>query len=151
MSKYIRGTLNGCIVPNSSSLTGCIVPNSSSLTGNITTTSGKQIKVIHSDITANWNAQQGLIGKKDHLYVYTDYILDGTNAYPGFKVGDGETLLIATPFAVAKWGDIQGDIRDQQDLYNLIGNVNIDDLHQDEGTYLILDCGTSIRVMEDPS
>ena len=121
------------------------------MTGGIGTASGKQIKVIHSDTTANWDAQQELVGKNNHLYVYLDYTTDGVNYYPGFKVGDGDTLLSDLTFASAKWGEIHGDISDQLDLITMISSIKIDDLQQDEGTYLILDCGTSTRVMEDPS
>lgn len=149
MSNHIRGTLTGSLSPNCSSLTGSLTDCTISLTGGIGTAAGKVIKVIHSDTTANWNAQQTLVGKKDHLYVYIDYITDGNNVYPGFKVGDGDTLLSDLSFASAKWGDIKGNITDQTDLMTVINSisVNIDNLSQDDGTFIILDCGTASTVM----
>lgn len=150
-SKYIRGTLTGGLSPNCSSLTGDLTSCTISLTGGIGTAAGKVIKAIHSDTTANWDAQPELVGKKEHLYVYLDYASDGTVSYPGFKVGDGDTLLSDLPFACAKWGNIQGDISDQEDLLSLIHSITIDDLQQEEGSYFILDCGTSSRIVEDPS
>ena len=151
MSNHIRGTLTGSLSPNCSSLTGSLTDCTISLTGGIGTAAGKVIKSIHADTTAHWDAQPELVGKKEHLYVYTDYASDGTVSYPGFKVGDGITLLYDLPFASAKWGNIQGNITDQTDLMTLIHSISIDDLSQEEGTYFILDCGTSTRVMEDLS
>ena len=151
MSKFIKGTLTGSLCPNYTSLTGSLTNCTISLSGGLSTASGKQIKVIHSDTTANWNAQQELVGKNNHLYVYLDYGSDGQVSYPGFKVGNGETLLINLPFSCAKWGNILGNINDQTDLLTLIHNITIDDIQQDKDTFLILDCGTSTRVMEDPS
>ena len=56
-------------------------------------------KPIHVGMTGEWNAQKGLIGKKDHIYVYTDYeTLDGVDI-PALKIGDGKAYLIDIPFA----------------------------------------------------
>lgn len=59
---------------------------------------GGGIKEIYSDTTANWNAKFGLIGKKDCLYIYTDYIIEGGIPIPSIKVGDGKAYLIDLPF-----------------------------------------------------
>lgn len=52
--------------------------------------------------TAYWNATPDLIGKKDHIYVYTDYAeieRDGEKiAVPNIKIGDGSAFLIDNPF-----------------------------------------------------
>lgn len=150
MSKFIKGTLTGSLSPNCSSLTGGLTNCTISLSGGIGTSTSKVIRLIHSDTTANWDAQQELVGKKDHLYVYTDYISIGNVNYPGFKVGDGSTLLSDLTFGTAKWGEIKGDISNQSDLMTLIENivVNIDNLEQDSGTYVIFDCGSSTTVVE---
>lgn len=53
---------------------------------------------IHMDTTDRWNAQMGLIAKKNHLYVYTDYTNVDGELVPGVKVGDGTSYLIDLPF-----------------------------------------------------
>lgn len=58
-------------------------------------------KQIFSDTTANWNANPQTISKKDCLYVYTDYTVEGGVDIPAFKVGDGTTYLIDLPFSYA--------------------------------------------------
>lgn len=68
--------------------------------GNITiiNTTAVDNSNIHSDTTANWNAQVDLVAKKNHIYVYTDYqSMSGVNI-PGIKTGDGTTYLIDLPF-----------------------------------------------------
>lgn len=56
-------------------------------------------KQIFSDTTENWNTQTFLIGKKDCLYVYTDYKQEDGKDIPAFKVGDGLAYLIDLPFS----------------------------------------------------
>lgn len=56
-------------------------------------------KQIFSDTTANWNSQTFLIGKKDCLYVYTDYKQEDGKDIPAFKIGDGLAYLIDLPFS----------------------------------------------------
>ena len=57
---------------------------------------------LHFGSTAYWNAAPDLIGKKDHIYVYTDYAeieRDGEKiAVPNIKIGDGSAFLIDNPF-----------------------------------------------------
>lgn len=60
----------------------------------------------------------------------------------------GRIVTVPGGSGKAKWGTITGDINDQEDLMALFNNINIDDLHQDEGTFFILDCGTSTRNIE---
>lgn len=55
-------------------------------------------KEIFSNTTEYWNSQKNLIGKKDCLYVYTDYAQEDNKNIPAFKVGDGNAYLIDTPF-----------------------------------------------------
>ena len=56
---------------------------------------------VHVDTTANWNAQPSLVGKKGHLYIYSDYdVIDGV-PIPAMKVGDGGAYLIDAPFLTA--------------------------------------------------
>lgn len=58
---------------------------------------------IKSGSTAHWDAQKTLIGEENFLYVYTDHqsktdSWGRTTHIPGFKVGDGKTLLSKLPF-----------------------------------------------------
>ena len=54
---------------------------------------------IYSGRAVEWDANPNLIGKRNCIYVYTDYITkqDGT-LIPGLKIGDGQAYLIDTPF-----------------------------------------------------
>lgn len=54
---------------------------------------------IHRGTTQEWNEQPELVGELEHIYVYTDYSAINGVAYPGIKIGDGETLLADLPFA----------------------------------------------------
>lgn len=56
-------------------------------------------KQIFSNTTENWNSNVTLIGKKDCLYVYTDYKKEDGKDIPAFKVGDGKAYLIDLPFS----------------------------------------------------
>lgn len=54
---------------------------------------------VISDTTQHWNSNPGLIGKKDIIYVYSDYQKDSQgNNIPGLKIGDGSAYLIDSPF-----------------------------------------------------
>lgn len=56
------------------------------------------LKEVFADTTANWNAQPQLLSKKDCLYIYTDYAMDGDKPIPSMKVGTGNAYLIDLPF-----------------------------------------------------
>ena len=57
---------------------------------------------IHYDTTENWNSKPLLVGKRSHIYVYSDYKveeIDGETVYiPAIKIGDGNSYLIDMPF-----------------------------------------------------
>ena len=53
---------------------------------------------VHQDTTANWNANNTLVGQKDHIYIYTDYDSINNEALAGVKIGDGNAYLIDLPF-----------------------------------------------------
>lgn len=58
---------------------------------------------VYSGTTAEWNAQSTLKPNDGDVYIYTDHGQitnpDGTITYtPGYKIGDGTTLLSALPF-----------------------------------------------------
>lgn len=66
------------------------------------TSSDLGIDLVHTDTTANWNAQRDLVAARGHIYVYSDYqTLDGVPV-PGLKVGDGSSYLIDMPFVGAR-------------------------------------------------
>lgn len=49
--------------------------------------------------TATWNSKTSLIAEKNAVYIYTDHFVDSLgNKIPGFKVGDGVTLLAELSF-----------------------------------------------------
>ena len=68
------------------------------IAGSVFASRGGGTKEVYSDTTANWNARSDLIGKKDCLYVYTDYAMDGDTPIASIKVGDGNAYLIDLPF-----------------------------------------------------
>ena len=53
---------------------------------------------VYVDTTANWNAKPQLIGKTNHVYVYSDYFMIDGMGVPGMKIGDGMAYLIDLPF-----------------------------------------------------
>ena len=54
---------------------------------------------IYFDTTANWNAQNTLIGELNTIYIYTNYQEDEDgNSLAGVKIGDGRAFLIDIPF-----------------------------------------------------
>lgn len=60
---------------------------------------------IHYGTTEYWNSQRELVGKKSHIYVYSDFgetEIDGKIvAVPNIKIGDGNAFLIDNPFITA--------------------------------------------------
>lgn len=68
---------------------------------------------IHVDTTEHWNAQKDLIGEKNHLYVYSDYVQDGTKKLAGVKAGDGKAYLIDTPFIVGNTKPLEDHVKDE--------------------------------------
>lgn len=68
---------------------------------------------IHVDTSEHWNAQRDLIAKKNHLYVYTDYITDDGVKIAGIKAGDGKAYLIDTPFIVGNTSLLEKHINDK--------------------------------------
>ena len=60
---------------------------------------------IHYGTTEYWNSQRELVGKKSHIYVYSDFgetEIDGqVVAVPNIKIGDGNAFLIDNPFITA--------------------------------------------------
>lgn len=70
------------------------------ITGNIENQTDliNRTDMVHIDTTAHWNAQPTLIGKLNHIYVYSDYQVVNGVPVPGIKVGDGLAYLIDAPF-----------------------------------------------------
>lgn len=60
---------------------------------------------IHSDTTEHWNAQPTLVGKKNHLYIYTDHTIIDDVLIPAIKAGDGNAFLIDAPFILGSGVD----------------------------------------------
>ena len=65
---------------------------------------------IHYGTTEYWNSQPTLIGKNNHIYVYTDYTTitsDGEiKNVPNIKIGDGNAYLIDNPFITTSIEDL---------------------------------------------
>lgn len=74
---------------------GKFYPNNS--TTGIDLTAVAESKIV-SDTKANWAKIPSFVGKKDVIYVYTDYMTIGNITIPGFKIGDGNAYLIDLPF-----------------------------------------------------
>lgn len=58
---------------------------------------------IYYDTTANWDAQQGLVGERGAVYIYSDYYIiedQSGNQTPvaGIRIGDGNAYLNDLPF-----------------------------------------------------
>lgn len=94
---------------------------------------------VKYDTTAGWNAQSSLVSKQGDIYVYTDYTTDTLNGQPGFKIGDGQTLLIDLPF--------MNDISALQHDYYTAGNGLVLNDYEFSLDDLILECGTSTTVI----
>ncbi len=105
-----NSTLSGNISNDRNIISGNIQPNSVILSGSINpgTGGGNQ---VHTDTTENWNLQRDFIGKRNHIYVYSDYtVIDGI-FHPAIKIGDGSTYLIDLPFVVGDNTDIRRHIQ----------------------------------------
>lgn len=63
-----------------------------------------EIPTILYGTTESWDAQATLVSQQKTIYVYTDYQVDEGKNIPGFKVGDGITLLINLPFTGSEGG-----------------------------------------------
>lgn len=110
---------------------------------------------IISDTTAHWNSQVSLVGKRDYIYVYTDYMTVGQETIPGFKVGNGSTYLIDLPFVTdsVKPTIIQSDTTANWNAqttlqsinnclyiytdFKTVNNVNVPGIKIGNGAYLI--------------
>lgn len=78
----------------------------------------RYVSNVHIDTEANWNAQLDLIGKKGHLYVYSDHDTLNDEPVPAIKIGDGLAYLIDIPFVDSslyhiKNGDIHVTLEDK--------------------------------------
>lgn len=99
------------------------VNTKSSVSGVVNTAIPIGNKQIFSDTTANWNSQLELIGKKDCIYVYTDYKEEDGELIPALKVGDGHAFLIDLPFT------FMGNITQEQiDFWNNKVTAYMDDV-----------------------
>ena len=64
----------------------------------------QKAQVVLRGTVEHWNEQADLVGKKDVIYIYTDWkeigeTEEGEKVYAqGFKIGDGKAYLIDTPF-----------------------------------------------------
>lgn len=54
---------------------------------------------IQFNTTSGWASKSTLVSRLNTIYVYTDYKTKDNKNIPGFKVGDGVTLLINLPFS----------------------------------------------------
>jgi hypothetical protein len=63
-----------------------------------------EIPAILYGTTESWNSQASLVSQQKTIYVYTDYQVHEGKNIPGFKVGDGITLLINLPFTSSGGG-----------------------------------------------
>lgn len=83
---------------------------------------------IHYGTTEHWNSQPDLIGKKSHIYVYSDYAeteIDGEIvAVPNIKIGDGSAFLIDNPF-------VTKSVEDILNLHLNDGDVHISETERD--------------------
>lgn len=83
---------------------------------------------IHYGTTEHWNSQPDLVGKKSHIYVYSDYAeteIDGEIvAVPNIKIGDGSAFLIDNPF-------VTKSVEDILNLHLNDGDVHISETERD--------------------
>lgn len=100
--------LNYNLLDNKPSINGVtLIGNKTSEDLNITS------DVVHSDTTANWNAQTDLVSRAGHIYVYTDYIVMDDVPVAGMKIGDGNAYLIDIPFVSGNTADLYDHINDR--------------------------------------
>ena len=78
---------------------------SQSMAGSLALTGRASDIPIHYGTCEYWNSQRELVGKKSHIYVYSDFgetEIDGKIvAVPNIKIGDGNAYLIDNPFLTA--------------------------------------------------
>lgn len=83
---------------------------SQGMSGNLAASGRISDTPIHYGTTEHWNSQPDLVGKKSHIYVYSDYAeteIDGKMvAIPNIKIGDGSAFLIDNPFISKSVEDI---------------------------------------------
>lgn len=83
---------------------------SNPMTGNLAFSGRVADAPIHYGTTDQWNSQPDLVGKKGHIYVYSDFGETKINgekvAVPNIKIGDGNAFLIDNPFLTATVDDI---------------------------------------------
>lgn len=101
--KYLSAQISAAVVSGRLNV-------SNSMTGNLAF-SGRAADIpIHYGTTDQWNSQPDLVGKKGHIYVYSDFgetEIDGeTVSVPNIKIGDGNAFLIDNPFITASVDDI---------------------------------------------
>lgn len=62
---------------------------------------------VHWGTSGSWGSQPDLIGKKGHIYIYSDREkTEEGQTVPGIKVGDGKAYLIDSPFVTALAEDL---------------------------------------------
>lgn len=83
---------------------------SQSMVGSLATTGRASDIPIHYGTCEYWNSQPDLVGRKSHIYVYSDFgetEIDGkVVAVPNIKIGDGNAFLIDNPFLTASMDEI---------------------------------------------
>ena len=83
---------------------------SQSMVGSLATTGRASDIPIHYGTCEYWNSQPELVGRKSHIYVYSDFEeteIDGKIvAVPNIKIGDGNAFLIDNPFLTASVDEI---------------------------------------------
>ena len=60
-----------------------------------------KIPGVKYDTTANWNAAVGYIPPIGEIIIYEDYMVEGDQNIPNFKVGDGSTYVQDLPFTAS--------------------------------------------------
>lgn len=101
---------------------------SQGMTGNLAASGRISDIPIHYGTTEHWNSLPDLVGKKSHIYVYTDYAeteIDGEMVpVPNIKIGDGSAYLIDNPF-------ITKSVEDILNLHIEDNSVHISDAERD--------------------
>ena len=101
---------------------------SQGMTGNLAASGRISDIPIHYGTTEHWNSQPDLVGKKSHIYVYSDYAeteIDGEMVtIPNIKIGDGSAFLIDNPF-------VTKSVEDILNLHLNDGDVHISETERD--------------------
>lgn len=101
---------------------------SQEMSGNLAAPSRISDMPIHYGTTEHWNSLPDLVGKKSHIYVYSDYAeteIDGEMvSVPNIKIGDGSAYLIDNPF-------ITKSVEDILNLHIEDNSVHISDAERD--------------------